>query len=167
MKTTAPLKIAEIVRGFVSSPAAEELIKLHRKEETRMVSVIKERIATLATEEIEFVIGEIAKFSKRESSGNFIVHNVRDNNVRIEITNERDDIKTRASVDSDYDLFVQIELNKEKSEGLLAGICGCISERYDLNDEVQSLLDEMYPKESGLIIIIKGNGFRFENTYGG
>ena len=42
MKTTAPLKIAEIVRGFVSSPAAEELIKLHRKEETRMVSVIKE-----------------------------------------------------------------------------------------------------------------------------
>lgn len=167
MKTTAPLKIAEVIRGFVSSPAAEELIKSHRKEESRMVSVIKERITALVTEEVEFIINEIAKFSTGEYIGEFTVHNVSKGDVRVEIVNERDGIKTRASVDSDYDLVVKIDLNKVKTEELMAGICGCISEHFDLNDEVRAILDALYPKESGLIIIIEGNGFRFENTYGG
>lgn len=167
MKTTAPLKIAEIVRGFVSSPAAEELIKLHRKEETRMVSVIKERVATLATEEIEFIIGEIARSSTSEYIGEFTVHNVSKDDIRVELVNERDGIKTRASVYSDYDLVVKIDLNNVKTEELMAGICVCISERFDLNDEVGTILDALYPKESGLIILIEGSNFRFENTYGG
>ena len=63
--------------------------------------------------------------------------------------------------------FTSSNINNVKTEELMAGICGCISERFDLNGEVRTILDALYPKESGLIIVIEGSNFRFETTYGG
>lgn len=168
MKSTEPSKIAEVIKAFVSSPMALTAIQQHRNYEQRAIEALKENICALARDEIEMVVSKISSAVEvHVIPSNFNVHNVSADNVRFEYKTKSNGVETTASIDDAADLVIQIKVDENKNNELMKDICGCIKVRYNINAEIKSALDAIYPPESKVILIIEGASFNFGNTYGG